>query len=76
MEELSKNYGEHYIRDADNVRNRDAVILIGCKITRIGLKKPERWSLDVDIVASLINLRIALGSAVKTASLFNVNTES
>jgi uncharacterized ferredoxin-like protein len=73
MEELSKNYGEHYIRDADNVRNSDAVILIGCKITTIGLKKPERWSLDADIVASLINLGIALGSAVKTASLLNVD---
>jgi len=73
MRELSKTYGEFFVRDANNVSESDAVVLIGCKIVKTGLVRPERWGLDTDIVSCLINLGIALGSAVKTASLLNVD---
>uniref|UniRef100_A0A7J2U2N4 Ferredoxin n=1 Tax=Ignisphaera aggregans TaxID=334771 RepID=A0A7J2U2N4_9CREN len=73
MEELSQIYGDFFARDAGSVRNSDAVVLLGCKVVKIGVKKPEKWSLDADSVLSLINLGIALGSATKTAALLNVD---
>jgi len=73
MKELSKIYGDYFVRDANNVMESEVVVLIGCKIAKTGLVKPEKWSLDVDIVMSLINLGIALGSAVKIASMLNVD---
>ena len=73
MEELSQIYGDFFARDANNVRNSDAIVLLGCKVTKMGVKKPMKWSLDADTVLSLINLGIALGSAVKTAALLNVD---
>lgn len=73
MEELAPRYGEFFRRDAGNVRNSDAVVLIGCKIVGFGLEKPEKWRVDRDLVNSLVNLGIALGSAVKTASIHNVD---
>lgn len=73
MEELARNLGEFFLRDAQNVRVSDAVVLIGCKVISMGLKKPERWLLDADTVCSLVNLGIALGSSVKIASMLNVD---
>ncbi len=73
MEELAKDFGEFFLRDAQNVRNSLAVVLIGCKLIELGLRKPRSWSLDADTVCSLVNLGIALGSAVKTASIMNVD---
>jgi len=73
MKELAGVYGAFFERDAENVLNSDAVVLIGCKIIKTDLKKPAGWSLDVDTVNSLVNLGIALGSAVKTASLLNID---
>jgi uncharacterized ferredoxin-like protein len=73
MEELAEMHGEYFKRDADNVRNSDAVVIIGCKITNIGLRKVETLKFDPDYVGSIINLGIALGSAVKTASMLNVD---
>lgn len=73
MEELAPRYGDFFRRDAGNVRNSDAVVLIGCKIVEFGLEKPGKWKVDRDLVNSLVNLGIALGSAVKTASIHNVD---
>jgi uncharacterized ferredoxin-like protein len=73
MEELSQLYGDFFVRDANSVRNSDAVVVIGCKIVKIGIKKPEKWVIDADTILSLMNLGIALGSAVKTASLLNID---
>lgn len=73
MEELSKVYGEFFSRDADNVRRSVAVVLIGCKIVDIGVKAPKTWALDASIVLGIVNLGIALGSAVKIASMLNVD---
>ena len=73
MEELSQLYGDFFARDANSVRNSDAVVVIGCKIVKIGIKKPEKWVIDADTILSLMNLGIALGSAVKTASLLNID---
>ncbi len=73
MEELSKEFGDFFLRDAQNVRNSIAVVLIGGKIVDLGLKKPGSWGIDVSVVCSLVNLGIAVGSAVKTASLHNVD---
>ncbi len=73
MEELSKEFGDFFLRDAQNVRNSIAVVLIGGKIVDLRLKKPGSWGIDVSVVCSLVNLGIAVGSAVKTASLHNVD---
>lgn len=73
MEELSKEYGDFFHRDANSVRKSVAVVLIGCKIVRMGLKKPLKWVLDADTVCNLVNLGIAIGSAVKIASMLNVD---
>jgi len=73
MEELAKEYGDFFARDADNVRRSSAVVIIGCKLVKLGLKTPPKWSLDADTVCSIVNLGIALGSAVKTAAMLNVD---
>lgn len=73
MEELAETHGDFFRRDAESVRSSDAVVIIGCKITRIGLKRPETLKFDPDYVNSIVNLGIALGSAVKTASLLNID---
>lgn len=74
MEELAQEFGEFFLRDAQNVRKSSAVVLIGCKVVQIGLKKPKNWLLDADTVCSLVNLGIALGSSVKIASTLNVDS--
>ena len=73
MERLAPEYGAFFARDADNVRNSDAVLLVGCKIIDIGLKQPKEMTYDVNLAMSLLNLGIAIGSAVKTASMLNVD---
>ena len=73
MEGLAPEYGAFFARDADNVRNSDAVLLIGCKVIDIGLKQPKEMAHDLNLVMSLLNLGIAIGSAVKTASMLNVD---
>jgi uncharacterized ferredoxin-like protein len=73
MEDLAPLHGEFFKRDADSVRKSDAVVLIGCKIVDIGLKKPEVYKYDPGLINSIVNLGIALGSAVKTASILNVD---
>ncbi|MEM1676831.1 MAG: DUF2148 domain-containing protein [Nitrososphaerota archaeon] len=73
MDELAETYGDFFKRDAENVRKSHAVILIGCKILNLELKSPKNWKIDADTVCSLVNLGIAIGSAVKTASIHNVD---
>ncbi|MET1160072.1 MAG: DUF2148 domain-containing protein [Thermoprotei archaeon] len=73
MEELADKYGEFFKRDAQNVRESDVVVLIGCKLVDIGIKTPEKLKIDANVVNSIVNLGIALGSAVKTASIHNVD---
>lgn len=73
MDELAEIYGDFFKRDAENVRRSQAVILIGCKILNLELKSPKNWKIDADTVCSLVNLGIAIGSAVKTASIHNVD---
>ncbi len=73
MEELSKSFGEFFNRDAQNIRNSKAVILIGCRIVGMGIKTPSRWNIDADTICSIVNLGIAIGSAVKIASINNVD---
>jgi len=73
MEELSSEYGDVFARDASNVRRSDAVVLIGCKIADFKLKQPRELEIDLNLAMSLVNLGIAVGSAVKTASIHNVD---
>nr|WP_232216696.1 DUF2148 domain-containing protein [Desulfurococcus amylolyticus] len=73
MKKLAEKYGAFFERDAENVLNSNAVVLIGCKIARLNLAKPEKWVLDADTVNSIVNLGITLGSAVKTASMLNID---
>lgn len=73
MEELASAYGDFFKRDANNVRNSDVVVLIGCKIAEFKLTQPPKWPCTADIANSLINLGIALGSAVKVASILNID---
>lgn len=74
MEELAEVYREErWRRDADNVRRSEALVLIGCKVVNIGVETPRLWNLNADTVLSIVNLGIAIGSAVKTASVFNID---
>ncbi len=73
MEELSSEYGDVFARDASNVRRSDAVVLIGCRIADFKLKQPKELEIDLNLAMSLVNLGIAVGSAVKTASIHNVD---
>jgi len=73
MRELAGRYGAFFERDAESVLNSDAVVLIGCKLVDMGLTQPDKWSIDASVVNSLVNLGIAIGSAVKTASILNID---
>ena len=73
MEELAPLYGKFFARDANNIRNSDAVLLIGCKVIDIGVRKPEEMKYDLNLVLSVLNMGIAIGSAVKTASILNID---
>ncbi len=73
MEELSSFYGDFMARDAENVRKSVAILLVGCKVVDLGLKQPPHYKIDVNTAMALINLGIALGSAVKVASMLNVD---
>lgn len=73
MEEMADELGEYMVRDANSIRNSQAVVLIGAKVVNIRLKSPPEYKIDVNEAFSLVNLGIAIGSAVKTASLLNVD---
>ncbi|RLI24573.1 MAG: hypothetical protein DRO52_05360 [Candidatus Hecatellales archaeon] len=91
MERLAEERGEKWVRDASNVRDSDAVLLIGVRGTRhlqldcgaCGYPTCEAFErvekkLGRDFRGPLcpfkiLDLGIALGSAVKTASLLNVD---
>ncbi|MEM1533034.1 MAG: DUF2148 domain-containing protein [Desulfurococcaceae archaeon] len=74
MEELASKYSDFFIRDARNVRDSTAVLLIGCKFVDIGFNKLiEELGVTENFILNLINLGIAIGSAVKTASMLNVD---
>jgi uncharacterized ferredoxin-like protein len=73
MEELSSEYGDVFARDASSVRKSDAVVLIGCRIADFKLRQPKELEVDLNLAMSLVNLGIAVGSAVKTASIHNVD---
>ena len=71
MRELSKDYGDYLARDANNVENSDAVFLIGARKLKLDLKPIPGF--DMDTFMSIINLGIAVSSAVKIASVLNVD---
>lgn len=74
MDELADIYKEdRWRRDADNIRKSYIVVLIGCKIVDLGIETPNTWTLNSNIVLSIINLGIAIGSAVKVASMLNID---
>ena len=73
MEELSTQYGQFLARDAENVRNSEAVVLVGAKVVDLGLKTPSGYRIDMNSYMALVNLGIAVGSAVKAASILNVD---
>ncbi|MCX8185254.1 MAG: DUF2148 domain-containing protein [Sulfolobales archaeon] len=73
MDELSRDYGDFFARDAYGVRRSEAVLLVGCRVVDFKLKQPRETAVDVNLAMSLINLGIAIGSAVKTASILNVD---
>ena len=73
MEELSTQYGQFLARDAENVRNSEAVVLVGAKVVDLGLKTPSGYKIDMNSYMALVNLGIAVGSAVKAASILNVD---
>lgn len=74
MEELAPTRGSFFARDAGNVRVSDAVVLIGADVIDLGLPTPpNEGGVDLNTYMALVNLGIALGSAVKVASLLNVD---
>ncbi|MEM2866113.1 MAG: DUF2148 domain-containing protein [Candidatus Hadarchaeales archaeon] len=88
MEEMAGQY-EFFRRDARNVREAGAVLLVGlagepldlncgacgrnCEEMRREGKKEGRGCAGPTCVVDALNLGIALGSAAKTASLLNVD---
>ncbi len=88
MEKLSSEYG-FFERDAKNVRSAEVVLLIGLSAAPIGLNcgacgrtctelqgessKEGKGYRGPLCVMDIMNFGIALGSAVKTASMFNVD---
>ena len=63
LEKIGREKGpDFFIRDSQNLRDANAVVLIGVKTD------DEEWR-----SLRLIDLGIAIGSAVKTASLLNVD---
>jgi len=73
MRELSSNYGDYFARDAEGVEKSIAVLVIGCRAIDMNLKGPDWLKVNPNLLCSLVNLGIALGSAAKTASLHNVD---
>lgn len=73
MEELADSYGDFFKRDASNIRKSLAVVLIGCRMINTNIKTPPSWKIDADVLHNVVNLGIAIGSAVKTASIHNVD---
>ena len=73
MEEMASEYGSFLARDAESVRKSDVVVLIGARVVDLGLKTPPYYKVDLNTVMALVNLGIALGSAVKMASILNVD---
>ncbi len=74
MEEMAEELGAFFKRDAMNIRNSDAVIIVGAKNVDFGLKNPPDYKdLDINKIMSIINLGIAIGSMAKTASIINVD---
>lgn len=55
------------------MRNSKVLLLIGCKIVEIMGNRMTDIGISEDMILSILNLGIALGSAVKTASLLNVD---
>lgn len=63
LEKIGKEKGpDFFIRDSQNLRIADVVVLIGVKTER------EEWK-----SLKLIDLGIAIGSAVKIASILNID---
>ncbi len=73
MEELASKYGSFFERDARCVRESDAVVIIGSKVVDIGVKAPKELGIDMNTYMAIVNLGIAVGSAVKVASMLNVD---
>lgn len=74
MEELAPELGEVFLRDSRSLRNSKVLLLMGCKMTEAGMKvRIESIGITEDVALSIVNLGIALGSAVKTASILNVD---
>ena len=92
MEEIGSELGKKFfIRDADNVRKSDALLLIGvkaskpkdldcggcgyptCEEFRKAVRKSGSGYSGPSCAFQLMDLGIAVGSAVKTASLLNVD---
>lgn len=74
MEKFSSELSEVFLRDSKSLRKTKVLVLLGCKIAEAGMKeKIENLGITEDVALSIINLGIALGSAVKTASLLNVD---
>jgi uncharacterized ferredoxin-like protein len=79
MEEMGNENGQQFfIRDSANIRNSDAILLIGTEIKSLGLrscglcgmKNCENKNTNTDIPCAFnnIDLGIALGSAVSIAA--------
>ncbi|MEM0017306.1 MAG: DUF2148 domain-containing protein [Candidatus Korarchaeum sp.] len=74
MEELASELGDVFLRDSRSLRNSEVLLLVGCKMAEAGMKERiEGIGITEDVALSIINLGIALGSAVKTASTLNVD---
>ncbi len=73
MEELAEYYGDFFRRDAYCLRRSHALVLIGARVVRLGIKTPPDYGVDVDTAMALVNLGIAVGSAAKVASMLNAD---
>lgn len=63
LEKIGRDKGpDFFIRDSQNLRSADVLVLIGVKT------EEEEWK-----SLKLIDLGIAIGSAVKIASMFNID---
>jgi uncharacterized ferredoxin-like protein len=63
LEKIGRDKGpDFFIRDSQNLRSADVLVLIGVKT------EEEEWK-----SLKLIDLGIAIGSAVKIASIFNID---
>ncbi len=79
--EMQKNEKPAFQRDSKNVEDSDAIILIGVKTLRIGLdcgmckynNCKENLENDGLCIFNLVDLGIALGTAVSSASLIKID---